>query len=564
MKRIEKFELMYTKFSWFLIFICVHIAVMELMYTQLSLGAYFSPVIRLVFLLVPALLNFIKIQTLKRNLFSKTKYYYVFRILEPLVNNFIIVIFGLEDWAYIIHIFLILITCVGFGRKPALLLTAYAYITNTAIALLFQIHAIDGNLFLEYLLSFEFFNLTLIYLMIMLFALLCGKIYDTIDANEVQNTRLFAELANRYDQLTAAQEEIKIQNEKLKDTNSKMEEANKKLRDSLAELFTVQQVIQAISSIFDIKELLRHVNDIIIGVMGVNNSTIILYDEKKSRLKVNTTTITNRKELISLYDNINCDILMSVINTGEPILENFVDKNKYLFTQDREVNSLICVPLINKSQKYGLVLIEHKYSDAFDEGNLRLLNTIGQQVGIALENVELYQKMHELATIDSLTGIYNRLYFQERLSKEIELAQKEQYELSLAIFDIDYFKRFNDTYGHLFGDKVLKHIAELIKNSLRSRDILARFGGEEFVILLPRTGINEACEKVENLRKIISGTVIKDDLITASVTVSFGVSSYPEYSNNEGELLRTADNALYDAKKCGRNCVRVPKDVNKP
>lgn len=81
-----------------------------------------------------------------------------------------------------------------------------------------------------------------------------------------------------------------------------------------------------------------------------------------------------------------------------------------------------------------------------------------------MENVELYQKMHEMATIDSLTGIYNRLYFQERLREEIANAKRENYDLSLAIMDIDYFKRFNDTFGHLFGDKVLKHIANLIKN----------------------------------------------------------------------------------------------------
>ncbi|GAE89160.1 diguanylate cyclase with GAF sensor [Acetivibrio straminisolvens JCM 21531] len=175
-----------------------------------------------------------------------------------------------------------------------------------------------------------------------------------------------------------------------------------------------------------------------------------------------------------------------------------------------------------------------------------------------MENVELYQKMHEMATIDSLTGIYNRLYFQERLREEIANAKRENYDLSLAIMDIDYFKRFNDTFGHLFGDKVLKHIANLIKKSLRSGDIIARYGGEEFVILLPRTSIKEAYDKVERLRNIISKTSIKDELVEASVTVSFGVSSYPEFSNTESELLKTADNALYEAKESGRNCVRIP------
>jgi diguanylate cyclase (GGDEF)-like protein len=291
--------------------------------------------------------------------------------------------------------------------------------------------------------------------------------------------------------------------------------------------------------------------------MGVNNSTVILYDEKKDRLRVHTTNVSSKPELIALFDNINCDLLKDVLKSGEPLMENFVDSKEYCFTQEREVCSLICVPLVTKTKKFGLVLVEHKYFNAFDEDNLRLLNIIGQQVSIALDNAELYERMHELATVDSLTGVYNRLYFQERLQQEFENAQKNEYELSLAIFDIDHFKRFNDTFGHLFGDKVLRHISDLLKNSLRSGDIIARFGGEEFVLLFPRTGIKEAYDKVEVLREKIAKTAIRDELVTASVTVSFGLSAYPEVSTTESDLLKMADNALYDAKESGRNCVKI-------
>ena len=234
--------------------------------------------------------------------------------------------------------------------------------------------------------------------------------------------------------------------------------------------------------------------------------------KKEKNLKVHTTNIRSRDDLIALNDNINCTILLDVLNNAKPIVENFVDPDEYTFTQGREVNSLICVPLTTKSRKFGLVLIEHKYYSAFDEDNARLLDIIGQQVGIAMENAELYQQMQWLATIDGLTGIYNRLYFQDRLQKEFTSAQQDSYPLSLAIFDIDHFKRFNDTYGHLFGDKVLKSITEMVKTSLRGTDILARFGGEEFIILFPRTNISEAFEKVDALREKISKTYIKDNL----------------------------------------------------
>jgi diguanylate cyclase (GGDEF)-like protein len=205
----------------------------------------------------------------------------------------------------------------------------------------------------------------------------------------------------------------------------------------------------------------------------------------------------------------------------------------------------------------GLVLIEHKLANAFDNNNLRLMNLIGRQVGIAMENAALYERMNEIATFDNLTKIYNRLSFQKKLEEEFESAKKNNYPLSLAIFDIDHFKRFNDTYGHLFGDKVLKHIAAVIKNSLRSGDIFARFGGEEFIILFPKTDIKRAAEKVESLRKKLEKTTIKDELVSASVTVSFGISCYPCFASTESELIKTADDALYCAKEAGRNCVKL-------
>ena len=123
------------------------------------------------------------------------------------------------------------------------------------------------------------------------------------------------------------------------------------------------------------------------------------------------------------------------------------------------------------------------------------------------------------------------------------------------MYDIDHFKKFNDMYGHLFGDKVLKSVAEVVASTLRKNDVLARFGGEEFTILLPQTSLDEAFEKVETLRKLISEHVIEDNLISVSVTASFGISSYDECALTENDLVRTADDALYEAKATGRNCV---------
>ncbi|MDQ2085025.1 diguanylate cyclase [Herbivorax sp. ANBcel31] len=554
MRKIDKYEKMYVNFTWIFIIIALLRMVIIKYGFQCENVLETSNLVAIIFLSIASITNICKICFIKKNIFQGKHTYYVVRLLEIMFVLFAVIVIGFEKWAYILLVFSILITTLEKGKRKA----QFFLICSLAFAGVFQ----GVKVYSEYeLLNINIFccfsTIIFLHIVLLMFSELCGKIYEDNYESEQQNKRLFAELASRYEQLEEAQKEIQNQNDKLKDTNYKVEDTNKKLMESLAELYTVQQIAQAISSIFDIKELLQHVNDIIIGVMGVNNSTILIYDENKKKLKVHTTNIRNKQELITINDNVNCNILMETLGNGDSIIENFVDSKEFPFIENRDINSLICIPLLTKTKKFGLVLIEHKLANAFDDNNLRLMNIIGRQVGIAMENAELYQKMHELATIDNLTKVYNRLSFQEKLKDEFEIAKKNNYPLSLAIFDIDHFKKFNDTYGHLFGDKVLKHIASLIKNSLRSGDLIARYGGEEFVIVLPKTDISRAVEKVENLRKKLEQTTIKDELVSASVTVSFGVSCYPEFAQTESDLLKTADNALYDAKESGRNCVKV-------
>ncbi|AEV68840.1 sensor domain-containing diguanylate cyclase [Acetivibrio clariflavus] len=555
MKRIKKYEQIYINLSWIFITMALCIEIICDFFYINNLQFHQKSVYRLVFIFALVLLNLLKQLAINRDLFTNNVLYWGLRALEIITITFSLRFLELGQLIYPFMFVIILLAACRRSKKDAFFIAVFIMVSDLIFSLLYcfiyqksQLSIVEqGRLLIN----------VIVYFLMFIFSIIYGSISADEIEKEKKNKELYSELENKIRQLETEQQEAKLQNEKLKETNYKVEEANKKLRESIAEYYTVQQITQAISSIFDVKELLKHVNDIIIGVMGVNNSTIVLYDEKKDRLRVHTTNVSNRDELIALFDNINCDALKDVLKSKKPLLENFVDSKEYPFTEDRNVSSLICVPLVTKTKNFGLVLVEHKYFNAFDEDNLRLLNIIGQQVSIALENAELYEKMHEMATVDNLTGVYNRLYFQERLQKEFENAQKEGYSLSLAIFDIDHFKRFNDTFGHLFGDKVLKDISNMLKNSLRSGDIIARYGGEEFVVLFPRTGLKEAYDKVESLREKIAKTVIRDELVTASVTVSFGLSSYPEISSTQSELLKMADNALYDAKASGRNCVKI-------
>ena len=164
---------------------------------------------------------------------------------------------------------------------------------------------------------------------------------------------------------------------------------------------------------------------------------------------------------------------------------------------------------------------------------------------------------------DSLTGLYNRRYFMQAGEDEIERAERNKKSLALMMIDIDYFKDVNDTYGHAAGDKVLKNLANILKDSVREIDIVGRLGGEEFGIILPDTNIINAEKAAERLRKNIEDSSIQFEEESISITVSIGVSSYTQKVYNMSDLLHEADIALYKAKDRGRNCVQIEENSDK-
>lgn len=453
--------------------------------------------------------------------------------------------------------------CITRGFKSSVPYLGIAFVLHIAVH--FLVVSFKEIFCLEYFTQNHWqylFLLGVLYILFAVFLRIIGTYHNQFSQSEKDNQNLVDQLGRKYAQLEEARKEKQDQYDKLKEVNLQLEDSNKKLTSSIAEFFTLQQISQAISSIFDMNELLQFVNDIIIGVMGVSTSNIALYSTGGDRLKVQVSNIFNKKERAILTDNINTPYLKDAVDQGRTILNNTVNPDEYDFTRGRNIKSLLCVPLLVKGRSHGCVLIEHSIPEAFDEDNVRLLEIITQQISIAIDNARLYEQLQEFANTDGLTQIYNRVFFQNRLQDELEQAQQLGYEVSVILYDIDNFKRFNDSYGHLFGDIVLKTLAQLVKESIRKDDIVARFGGEEFIILLPHTGKELACEKAEELRKKISELTIRDKDVAASVTVSMGVSTFPTLAQTELTLLNSADEALYEAKNSGKNCVRMAKSVS--
>ena len=188
-------------------------------------------------------------------------------------------------------------------------------------------------------------------------------------------------------------------------------------------------------------------------------------------------------------------------------------------------------------------------------------------VDLQKELVDTNKRLELLSITDGLTKLYNHRYFQDEMARAFEESQRYQRPLSLAILDIDFFKKVNDTYGHAIGDEVLKAVSSLFRDSIRSTDLAARYGGEEFAVMMPETELGDAISFAEKIRAMIESTEVPTQAGPLKVTISVGVSSVPHTKIHAAkEMVVAADKALYRAKKNGRNQVQAEKrrDVTRP
>lgn len=246
-----------------------------------------------------------------------------------------------------------------------------------------------------------------------------------------------------------------------------------------------------------------------------------------------------------------------IVNEGhnDPLFKNYEDTADF----EKNINNLISVPLKIKDRITGVINGVNKLSgEGFTEDDQRLLEALAQQAAMAVEHARLY----ELAITDGLTRLFIHRYFQARLEEEIVRAKRYHTACSLIMFDIDHFKKFNDTYGHQQGDIVLMEVAKLVKETIRETvDIPSRYGGEEFTIILPETDTKGAYLLAERLRKVVEAYDFPGQDKALKVTISLGVATFPDHATQKAVLIKKVDTALYACKKNGRNCSTVYNDT---
>ena len=224
----------------------------------------------------------------------------------------------------------------------------------------------------------------------------------------------------------------------------------------------------------------------------------------------------------------------------------------------RPMRSIISVPLAVHNKPVGILRLDSPVDGEYDKEGLRFLKTIGEVAAVAIENAQLFDRVEDLAIRDSLTGLYLRRYLTERLDEELSRHLRRDKTLAFVMLDLDHFKKYNDQFGHPAGDIVLRHLARLLEAHFNEPgDLICRYGGEEFCVLIPECDLQEAVARTRAFVARVEGHEMILRREKTRVTVSAGIAAFPKDAKVREDLIQKADAALYQAKNKGRNRVCV-------
>lgn len=347
-------------------------------------------------------------------------------------------------------------------------------------------------------------------------------------------------------------DEVKIYSDKLAETNRLLDQ-------NILQLYALYNISKTISATLEMEKLLSQVVDGVSRALKLHKINVMLITADGTELYiVSGTGISDETRNIRFKMGDSIYGWLAITGEAELINDPFKHpKFKPTYGLDDDVSSLICAPFKGRGQVIGVMNAYRVGGDVFDEASYELLIATAGQIGIALENVRLFEATKVLAITDGMTSLYNYRYFAERLNEEFERAGRYKRELSIIMMDIDFFKKYNDAQGHPKGDELLRNFAGILKKVMRNSDIIARYGGEEFIVILTETSKNTAIETAERLRKAVESSDFEGGGTQPGgrVTVSIGVASHTDGPGSPEELVKSADAALYRAKEEGRNRV---------
>ncbi|ORJ61632.1 GGDEF domain-containing protein [Geothermobacter hydrogeniphilus] len=338
------------------------------------------------------------------------------------------------------------------------------------------------------------------------------------------------------------------------------------LEKELRGLKNILSVAQVVVSSLRLEEVLDNILGSAMAVMEMPAGSIALYDRASNYLSL--------KVHHGLSENfISRDrwrvgeggLTATILNQGTAFAVEDTDKADFFnnpLAVTEGIRALIAVPLKIQNKVIGILYVDDFKPRRFDQMDLRLLSILGSFAAMSIDNARLHEKTRRLASTDGLTGLYNHRQFKRLFSEELMRARRYRKPLGLVMLDVDDFKHFNDSYGHPVGDKVLVAVAEILTETLRDCDYIFRYGGEEFIALLPESDAAASLAAAERCRALIEQESARylDGFATTGVTVSIGVATYPRDGETFDGLLKVVDDLLYAAKREGKNKIHYLPD----
>lgn len=343
------------------------------------------------------------------------------------------------------------------------------------------------------------------------------------------------------------------------------------LEEEVQDLKNILNVAGVVVSSLELDSVLNSILTNAMAIMEMPAGSIALYEEEQ-----NTVTLHAHAGLSAVFVGRSSwtveagGLTDRILRQGEQIV--VADTREADFFNNplalaEGIRSLIIAPLRIHDKIVGILYLDDFVPRTFSEKKLRLLTILASFATMSIDNARLHQRACELACTDGLTGLYNYRQFNKNFKDEMARAQRHKKPLSLIMYDIDDFKKFNDTFGHPSGDQALAVVARIMRESLRQCDLLYRYGGEEFVAILPETDFPAALVAAERSRRAIQEQTpnVLPEGCRRELTVSVGVATYPEDGRDRDQLLKVVDALLYTAKKYGKNKVYHPrKDAECP
>lgn len=319
------------------------------------------------------------------------------------------------------------------------------------------------------------------------------------------------------------------------------------------QLEAINAIARQTTAVLNLDELLGKVCDLVLQTFPVDHVVVMLLDEDE-----HLSVRAHKGELTPILPPgaslpVGTGMGMRALELGKTVVENEVAFIPHYLASFVETRSEMCVPLIFFGEKLGVLMLESANPHNFAQEDVPPLESVADICAGAIQNAHYFEKAQQLAYIDGLTGIYNRRYFEMQIAAEIERASRYDGRLAIIMIDIDHFKRLNDEFGHLLGDEVLRQVSSVFGQQLRKVDVVCRYGGEEFAILVPQTSGGNAVEVAEKLRRMVE--TYRFPGVPVKVSISAGVAEFPAHGRTRDELVAAADAALYASKEAGRNRV---------